>query len=103
MLPDGYGRRGIGKKRISDLRKSFVKRFYNRLSDDRGLKPAAIGNVQTVLHQVPDMAADDSYIRSNPSDRVLKELMQAHAHEMVKHRGLTLPEQELFPGYLKDH
>lgn len=98
-----YAKHDIGKKRISDLRKSDVKRFYNRLSDDRDLKPATIDNVHTVLHQVLEMAVDDSYIRSNPSDRVLKELMQAYAHETEKRRGLTLPEQELFLGYLKDH
>jgi len=37
-----------------------------------------------VLHQVLDMAVDDDYIRNHPSDRVLKELMQAHGHEAEK-------------------
>ncbi len=98
-----YAKEDIGKKRIVDLRKSDVKRFYNRLSDDRGLKPSTIDSIHTVLHQVLDMAVDDSYIRNNPSDRVLKELMQAHAHETEKRRGLTVAEQELFLGYLKNH
>ena len=34
----------------------------------------SIDSVHTVLHQVLDMAVDDEYIRTNPSDGVLKEL-----------------------------
>lgn len=98
-----YAKDDIGKRRISDLKKSDIKRFYNRLYDDRGLKPSSIDRVHTVLHQMLDMAVDDNYIRNNPSDRVLKELMQAHAGETEKRRALTIPEQELFLGYLKDH
>ena len=85
-----YTKEDIGKKRVGDLKKSDIKRFYNRLHDERGLKPATIDSVHTVLHQVLDMAVDDDYIRNNPSDRVLKELMQAHANETEKRRGLTV-------------
>ena len=98
-----YTKEDIGKKRVGDLKKSDIKRFYNRLHDERGLKPATIDSVHTVLHQVLDMAVDDDYIRNNPSDRVLKELMQAHANETEKRRGLTVAEQELFLDYMKNH
>ena len=96
-----YVQNDIGKRRITDLKKSDVKRFYNRLHDDRGLRPGTIDSVHTVLHQVLDMAVDDDYIRNNPSDRVLKELMQAHAHETEKRRALTAQEQELLLSFLK--
>ena len=56
--------RDIGTMRISTLKKADVKRFYNRLADEKGLKPATIDNVHTVLHQVLDMAVDDDYICS---------------------------------------
>ena len=62
-----------------------------------------VDSVHTVLHQVLDMAVDDEYIRNNPSDRVPKELIQAHANESEKRRGLTIAEQELFIDYLKNH
>ena len=91
-----YAKDDIGRKRISDLKKTDIKRFYNRLYDDRGLRPGTIDSVHTVLHQVLDMAVDDDYIRNNPSDRVLKELMQAHGHEAEKRQALTVPQQELF-------
>lgn len=81
---DMFASRDIGMMRISTLKKSDVKRFYNRLADERGLKPATIDNVHTVLHQVLDMAVDDDYIRSNPSDNVLKELKQSHCFQTEK-------------------
>ena len=42
----------FGKKRISTLVKSDVKRFYNTLADERGLAVSTIDNIHTVLHQV---------------------------------------------------
>ncbi len=48
------------------------------------------------------MAVDDDYIRSNPSNNVLKELKQSHCFQNEKRRALTRPEQELFLNYLKN-
>ena len=93
----------FGKSRISTLKKSDVKRFYNQLVDDRQIKASTMENIHTVLHQVLQMAVDDNYIRSNPSDGVLKELNQSHVFKTEKRRGLTKPEQELLLDYLKNH
>ena len=93
----------FGKSRISTLKKSDVKRFYNQLVDDRQIKASTMENIHTVLHQVLQMAVDDNYIRSNPSDGVLKELKQSHVFKTEKRRGLTKPEQELLLDYLKKH
>ena len=56
---DTFVRPEFGKKRISTLKKSDVKRFYNLLADDRGLQPSTIDSIHTVLHQILDMAVDD--------------------------------------------
>lgn len=93
----------FGKSRISTLKKSDVKRFYNQLVDNRQIKVSTMENIHTVLHQVLQMAVDDNYIRSNPSDGVLKELKQSHVFKTEKRRGLTKPEQELLLDYLKNH
>lgn len=98
-----FVRPNFGKSRIANLKKSDVKRFYNYLADERGLQASTIDSVHTVLHQVLDMAVDDDYIRSNPSDGVLKELKQSHAFKTEKRRGLTKPEQELLLNYLQTH
>lgn len=64
----------FGKKRISSLVKTDVKRFYNILIDEKCLAVSTIDTIHTVLHQVLSMAVDDSYLRHNPADNVLKEL-----------------------------
>ena len=88
-----FVRNNLGKRRISTLKKSDVKRFYNYLADERGLKSSTIDSIHTVLHQVFEMAVDDNYIRNNPSDNVLKELKQSHIFQIEKKRELTKPEQ----------
>ena len=98
-----FARPNFGKQRISTLKKSDVKRFYNYLADERGLQASTIDSVHTVLHQVLQMAVDDNYLRSNPSDGVLKELKQSHVFKTEKRRGLTKPEQELLLTFLRNH
>lgn len=93
----------FGKNRISKLKKSDVKRFYNLLADERELKISTIDNIHTVLHQVLDMAVDDDYIRNNPSSNVLKELKQAHNFDTEKRKALTVEEQKLFLTFLRDN
>lgn len=90
----------IGKLRIQKLKRSDVKRFYNMLADERRLKIATIDNIHTVLHQVLQIAVEDNYIRNNVSDNLLKELKQSHHFEDSHKRALTVPEQELFLGFL---
>lgn len=92
----------FGKLKISQVKKSDVKRFYNYLADERGLQASTIDSIHTVLHQVFDLAVDDGYIRSNPSERVLKELKQAHCFQKEKRKALTVAEQELFLDYLRN-
>lgn len=97
-----FVRHNIGQQRISTLKKSDVKRYYNYLADERGLKASTIDSIHTVLHQILNMAVDDDYIRNNPSDNVLRELKQSHIFKTEKRRALTRPEQELLLGYLKN-
>ena len=40
-----------------------VKRFYNKLADERGLKITTIDNVHTVLHQILQLAMEGNYVR----------------------------------------
>ena len=91
----------IGGMRISEIKKSDIKRFYNYLVDQRHLKASTIDGIQNVLHQVLDMAVDDNYLRGNPSTNVLKELKKSHVFKSEKRRALTKPEQELFLNYMK--
>lgn len=90
----------IGKFRISKLKRSDIKAFYNSLVDDKNLKIATVDNIHTVLHQILTVAVEDNYIRMNISDNLLKELKQAHNMGENRRKALTVPEQELFMDFL---
>lgn len=98
---DTFVRPEFGKNRISTLKKSDVKRFYNHLADERGLQASTIDSVHTVLHQVLQMAVDDDFLRNNPSDNVLKELKQSHVFKTEKRKALTKPQQDLLLDFLR--
>ncbi len=98
-----FVRQGFGRLRLSKVKKSDVKKFYNMLANERVLKIATIDNVHNVLHQVFDLAVDDNFIRVNPADNVLKELKQSHNFEVEKRKALTVPEQQLFMEFLKNN
>lgn len=93
----------FGKRRIQSLKKTEVRKFYNTLVDERGLKINTVDSVHTVLHQVLDMAVDDNIVRVNPSDSALKELKKSRGVDTEKKKALTVPEQKLFINYLKEH
>lgn len=92
----------FGKKRITQVHKSDVKRFYNSLVDNKILSISTVDNIHNVLHQVFQIAVDDNYIRQNPTDKMLKELWVAHGHEVEKRKALTLSQQDLFLDFVKE-
>lgn len=98
-----FVRPSFGKIRLTSVKKSDVKRFYNTMADERILKVSTLDTIHNILHQVFDVAVDDNYIRSNPTDNVLKELKKAHNFQVSKRKALTLPEQNLFIDFLKSN
>ena len=90
----------FGKRKIVDLKRSDIRSFYNYLADERHVQINTIDCIHTVLHQVLELGVEDDYLRYNPSDNALKELIKARNFESTKRRALTVPEQELFEAYL---
>lgn len=90
----------FGHTKLKDLKRSDVRAFYNTLYDEQHLKTLTIDNIHTVLHQVLQLACDDELIQYNPSDNALNELKKAHNNDEAKRQALTLPQQQLFEGYL---
>lgn len=93
----------FGKKKIGMLKKSDVRKFYNTLVDERGLKINTLDNIHTVLHPVLELAIEDGYLRNNPSDNVLREIKQSHNYDTEKKKALTVEEQNLFLNYLRNN
>ena len=67
----------FGKKRLTSVQKSDVKRFYKRLNESDGLKVSTIENIHNVLYQVFQVATDDNLLRKNPVEHALKDLRRA--------------------------
>ena len=98
---NNFVRNNLGKLRVSEVKKSDVKKFYNTMADEKILKIATIDTIHNILHQVFALAVDDNYIRTNPTDNMLKELKQSHNFQVTKRKALTVPEQNLFINFLK--
>lgn len=96
-----FVRDDLGLYKIVNLKRSDIRRFYNRLIDGRCLKVTTVDNIHTVLHQVIDTAVEDGYLRNNISDNALKELKQSRNLFTEKRKALTVQEQEIFLDYLK--
>lgn len=95
-----YVRDGIGKKRISAIKYSDIKKFYNSLIDEKGFKPNSMEIVHTILHPVFTMAVRDGYIRNNPTDGVMGEIKKSHNWEKSKRHALTTEQQEKFVDFV---
>ena len=91
----------LGRMKIVDLKRTDVRGFYNKLSDERHLKTSTIDSVHTVLHQVLELGVEDDYLRYNPSDNALKELKRAHNNNSKKRKALTIHEQKVFEKFLE--
>lgn len=92
----------LGQQKIITLKRSDIRRYYNRLVDARCLKIGTVDSVHTVLHQVLDIAVEDGYLRNNISDNALKELKQSRNFFTEKRKALTVQEQDIFLDYLKN-
>lgn len=80
----------FGKLKITQIKRSDIRRFYNLLVDVRHVKIRTIENIHTVLYQVLNLAVEEEYLRNNPSSNAMKELKQTHNFEMEKRRALTI-------------
>lgn len=93
----------FGKRRVVTVRKSDVKRFYNYLVDERGLKVSTVDGIHNVLHQVFQVAVDDNIIRGNPTALTMKELKKEYGSQIEPREALTVAQQRAFFEYLLHH
>ena len=96
-----FVRGGLGKHRISTIKKSDIRRFYNTLIDGDYLRITTLETVHGVLHQVFRLAVEDGYVRQNPTDNLMREIKQAYDIDRPKRKSLTVAEQSLFVDFLK--
>ncbi len=97
-----FVKKEFGCRKLKDIRKSDVRRFYNSMLDAKQLKVNTLESVHTVVHQLFNLAVDDLYIRANPSDGVMGECKRAHNMDIPKRHALTIPQQEAFIRYTQE-
>ena len=90
----------IGKRRISTIKYSDIKKFYNSLILEKGFKPNSMESIHTILHPIFTMAVRDGYIRANPTDDVMREIKKSHNWETPKRHALTEEQQEIFIDFV---
>lgn len=90
----------IGKRRISSIKYSDIKKFYSSLILEKKFKPNSMEIINTILHPVFTMAVRDGYIRTNPSDGVMAEIKKSHNWEKPKRHALTEKQQSLFVDFV---
>lgn len=87
----------IGNKKICDIKKSDILRFYNSLSE-RGLKHSTIRTVDCMISPCLELAVEDDVIRKNPCKGCLKEL-EKDSDERI---ALTIQEQEALLDFVQN-
>ena len=99
---DVFARNEIGMLRVTTLKKSDIRRYYNNLVDVKHMKIRTIENIHTVLYQVLELAVEEDYLRVNPASNAMKELKQTHNFDENRRRALTVKEHELFIRFLNN-
>ena len=97
---DYFVRPTFGKNRICLVKKSDVRRFYNRLVDEKVMMVSTVDTIHNILHQTFQVAVDDGFIRQNPTDNMMKELKLERKNDTEKREALTIPQQKLFVDYM---
>lgn len=99
---DKYVKNKLGKKKVSEIKYSDVKSFYNSLIK-LGFKPNSMEIIHTIIHPIFTMAVRDGYIRINPTDGAMAEIKKRNNWEKPKRHSLTIAEQTAFIEYVANH
>lgn len=100
---DYFVRNTIGHKKLSDIKYSDIKRFYNGLLYDDGRKITEIMNIDVFLNPVFKLAVKDDCISRNPAEGVMLELKKEVGNNPKKKRALTLTQQKNLLEFVKNH
>ncbi len=87
---------GFGRKRICDIKKSDILRFYNDLQDE-GLKYSTIKTFHCMIVPCLELAVEDDVLRKNPGRGCLREF----ENDADARTALTGKEQEELLGFVR--
>ncbi len=91
----------LGRQKLSSIKYSDVKQFYDYLIGERGMQPNSVELIHTILHPIFTMAVRDEYLRTNPTDGVMGEIKKKYHWEKPKRHALTKEEQAAFIDFMR--
>ena len=97
---NNYIREELGVRKITTIKYSDIKKFYNSLINEKSFKPNSMEIINTILHPVFTLAVRDGYIRTNPTDGAMAEIKKSHNWEKPKRHALTVAEQQAFIDFV---
>ena len=90
---DKFVRMKFGMRKISLIKYSDIREFYNYLINDLSFKPNSLEIIHSLLHPTFTLAVRDGYIRCNPSDGlkgdIKKKPLLGEATKACTDRGRT--------------
>ena len=98
---DRYIRNTFGRVKINTVKYTDVKKYYYSLVTERGLSPRSVEKVHTDLHPTFNLAIREGFIRTNPTDGVMKELKKSKEWTKTKKFALTIPQQKALVNFLE--
>lgn len=91
----------LGNRKVTNIKASDIRAFYNDLYDIRRFTVGTIGTIHRILHQLLEFAVDDDLIRKNPAKKALKTFTSEAQQEVSTRKSMTIEEQELFENFLE--
>lgn len=92
----------LGGHKLSHLRTSDIRAFYNDLFEVMHFTVGTIGTIHRILHQILELGVDDDLIRKNPSNKALRDFKSDKNHSEQTRKAMTIAEQELFESFLEN-
>ena len=97
---DKFVRMKFGMRKISLIKYSDIREFYNYLINDLSFKPNSLEIIHSLLHPTFTLAVRDGYIRCNPSDGLMGDIKKSHCWEKPQRHALTEAEQAAFVQFV---
>lgn len=97
-----YVKDQIGGRKISSVKFSDIKKYYNDILSKFNITLSSVYNINTVLGPIFRLAVRDGLIRTNPVDGALAEIAKELDYTPNKKEALSVQQQNAFIDFLTD-
>lgn len=92
----------IGSRKITDIKYADIRKMYQEMLLDKGLKINTIISVDTIVNPVFSFAVRNEIIRTNPVRGVAFQLKKSYGLKQEKKKSLSVKEQTTFLQYVRE-